>query len=559
MKRRIIKLIYGMIVYSVVMPPATMGKERIPPTEQRTEAMGYFISAKRFEMKGDYRGAIVELLEAAARDPQSPMIPYAIARNYLYIGNQERAVEYARKVIALDPAFAEGRRFFLTVLRHSRDSTGVIADIERLVKEYPDDWETFSVLLTMYLDRGEQEKAAKLLKRLRRREDLPPSVAVGAASFLVSMKRYKEAEQFYRTAIIADSTAEEAWLGLGMILETLGDKQQAIGLYREALKRSPKSDDLYGRLASLYASEGLLDEVLKDGTEHPDFYYALGVALIRSERYDDAAKVMGYVVSQSTTVDPEWWNNAAYVYIKVERYDDALDLLIRHAKTLQGDETTLSMVKFGVSHIQDRERITGLLAEALSHDPENDLLLSAHGTLLADEERWTEAIPSFEKATVLRPNNTDHLFDLGNALERSGRFDEAVTIFERLLKVDPEHSYALNYLGYMFAEKGIRLEESVEMLKKAIADRPDNGAFLDSLGWAYYRLGIFDKAEEYIDQAVQRIDMNDKENAVIFEHLGDVAKALGKVEKARTQWIKSLEIDPENITVRTKLESLTTK
>jgi tetratricopeptide (TPR) repeat protein len=360
-------------------------------------------------------------------------------------------------------------------------------------------------------------------------------------------------------AIDNDSTVEEAWLGIGSIAEAGGDTQKAIDLYREALKKNPKSGELYGRLASLYLSKGLLDEVLKSGTESVDFYYSLGMALIRSEHYNDAAKIMRYVISRSDTIDPERWRNAAYTYLQAGQYDDGLELLINNADKFRGEDATVSIVKFGLAHIQNRERITKLVTEALLHTPENDLLLDIQGTLLTAEEKWEEAIPVFERAVATLPKNTDYLFDLGSALERSGRFDEAVTAFEKLLAIDPDHSFALNYLGYMFAEKGVRLEEAVEMLKKAVADRPDNGAFLDSLGWAYYHLGAFDKAEGYIDQAVQRIDPQDKENAVIFEHLGDVAKAMGKIEKARIQWAKSLEIDPNNTTAREKLNSLTTK
>ena len=123
------------------------------------------------------------------------------------------------------------------------------------------------------------------------------------------------------------------------------------------------------------------------------------------------------------------------------------------------------------------------------------------------------------------------------------------------MEFDPKDSYALKYLGYMYADKGTRLEEAVELLSRAISLDPDNSAFLDSLGWAYFRLGEFEQAERYLDQALALMGQDEpEEQAVIFDHAGDIASALGKDGEARTHWQKVLELAPDNEKVRLKLE-----
>ena len=126
--------------------------------------------------------------------------------------------------------------------------------------------------------------------------------------------------------------------------------------------------------------------------------------------------------------------------------------------------------------------------------------------------------------------------------------------FENLLQIDPEDPYALNYLGYMYADKGTHLQEAVELLSRAIVLDPENSAFLDSMGWAYFRLGDLEQAEEYLNRALAFLGENEvDEQAVIFEHAGDIANALGKDKEARMHWRKVLELTPENKEVRLKL------
>jgi len=115
----------------------------------------------------------------------------------------------------------------------------------------------------------------------------------------------------------------------------------------------------------------------------------------------------------------------------------------------------------------------------------------------------------------------------------------------------PVHvAQTLNYLGYMLAEEGIRLEESLEMIKKALEKEPENGAYLDSHGWALFKLGKMDQAEKEIRKALRFLDSD----AVVYEHLGDILKAKGKKREARKYWEKALKLDPENQGLKDKLE-----
>jgi tetratricopeptide (TPR) repeat protein len=114
-------------------------------------------------------------------------------------------------------------------------------------------------------------------------------------------------------------------------------------------------------------------------------------------------------------------------------------------------------------------------------------------------------------------------------------------MFLALLKKDPEHAPSLNYLGYMWAESGKNLDQAHEMLVRAVGHEPNNGAYVDSLGWVYYRLGNLDLAEKYLTDATTLLPRD----ATVHEHLGDVLVKRGDKERALRSYRMALSLDPE--------------
>lgn len=140
------------------------------------------------------------------------------------------------------------------------------------------------------------------------------------------------------------------------------------------------------------------------------------------------------------------------------------------------------------------------------------------------------------------------LFALGAAYERSGRIEIGVATFEEIIAKSPDYAQALNYLGYMLADRGERLLYAKDLIERAVEISPDNVAYLDSYGWVLYRLGQFGKALIHLKRAVT-LDSD----PIIFDHLGDAFKAVGDLEKAAIWWQKALELAPDNEQIREKL------
>jgi len=142
-------------------------------------------------------------------------------------------------------------------------------------------------------------------------------------------------------------------------------------------------------------------------------------------------------------------------------------------------------------------------------------------------------------------------FRLGALYEEMGEYGAAAKLLRACLAIEPMNAKVCNYLGYMFAEEGKNLEEAEELIKRALEIEPKNGYYLDSLGWVYYKRKDLEKAIEFLLLAVTHLDHDD---AIVRDHLGDAYFGAGAIDEAIVQWRKASRLDPENATIRGKLE-----
>ena len=632
-------------------------------TELKSEALIHFVTAKAFELRENYYAAIVEFMEAARLDSTSASIYYAIARNYMALREfDHRALEFTQKAIRIDPSFQKANNLLINLYRKKGDSIGMERGIKKLIELDPRDYNRYFDLINLYFRENRSEEAIEILDKLETIEVLPTKIRFAIARNYSVLGKMPKAKKNYRRVIADDPNFADAWLRLGLILESEGDKERAMELYeevlsQEALKGNPRDINIFDRLSSIYLSDDdLIDRAIEKTGENRDFLYYLGSTFLTKGKFkeaevvfkaladegkdDKAYNLLGASLSARKKYDEAVWaykmalevqpNNSDYLrslglaLSRSKRHDEAVELFrsrleeepdkklylfgLGQALSLadshnEAIETLRSLVEMEPDNVEYEYGLGDALYRSSSYteavavfrallerdpnntefalslaytlsraklhkeaiklfrdlhmgDPENESYLFGLARALNRSGAYDDAIQIYASLVEKDPQNTIYLFGLGNALERTGSSDEAVSTFETLLRIDPDHAFALNYLGYIFIEKGIKLHESVGMIKKALVQEPQNGPFWDSLGWAYYQLGQLDKAEEYLDKAVTFVNENDKENAVIFDHLGDISFALEKFQKAQTHWIKSLQIDPENDKVREKLGRL---
>jgi tetratricopeptide (TPR) repeat protein len=173
------------------------------------------------------------------------------------------------------------------------------------------------------------------------------------------------------------------------------------------------------------------------------------------------------------------------------------------------------------------------------------------------QKEYTNALQHFTTAEILAKNSdpqrlTDGFyFQLGATCERVGDYAQAEKYFESSLKLAPDAPETLNYLGYMWADRGEKLDQARDYIAKALKIEPKNAAYLDSMAWVLYKLN---EPKPALDYALKAIQFSEEEDATLYEHVGDIYKALGQKDKARQAWSKSISLEA-NDSVRKKLDS----
>ncbi len=356
-----------------------------------------------------------------------------------------------------------------------------------------------------------------------------------------------------------------------------GDLEGARREASELLKANPADVRLRGLLAWIERSDGRFEEgmswlePLLDNPSVPTEVFQLYFELAeRSGQADRAEMLMSrWLDLAHRSGDPQLlgrvWQSRIGWYLRQAKFDQVLDELDRAlphslgraleplpslwaAEALVGLGRRSEALERLLSRTEPRARVRALeLAEELDQSSEIARLerglrssLEGRAELAASlqrNDRHAEALPLLEALVSDGLTGVGWKFRLGIAYERTGFFEKAVSTFESLIADVPDFAPALNYLGYLWIERRERLEEALELVVRAVRLEPDNGAYVDSLGWGYYQMGKIPLAVKFLERAA-RLSPADP---TILEHLGDALLAAGDRERARAIYRRALE------------------
>jgi len=178
-----------------------------------------------------------------------------------------------------------------------------------------------------------------------------------------------------------------------------------------------------------------------------------------------------------------------------------------------------------------------ILKQAAQTDPQNLEVHRYLGQLYFQQRKFDMALEQFNFILKSEPKDTDAKLFIGLIYDETGKRKEAIATFKEILDKEPKSPDALNALGYIYAEAGINLDQAEQLITQALAQEPENGAYIDSLGWVYFKKKEFQKAKEQLEKAASLI-----EDPTIFDHLGDVYLSLNQKDKSKDAWQKALKL-----------------
>ena len=507
------------------------------------------------------------------------------------------AIEQYQEIVKLDPQSVDDHLLLGRLYRLGNKLQKAEAELNTAIKIDPNSEEAVTTLAMLYTDEGDTAHALKVLSSI---PDSARSAklysALGAA--YEQRKDYKSAIDAYKHAIMLDRDNLDAIRGLAENLFNDGQLDAALEQYKVISDANPEDAQSYLQMAEIYRRQSKFDLALealkKADTLAPDSAgvpYNMAVVYQAQGRYDDAAKLLLDLIkktersSETSTSQADRNNRAIFIerlgmiYREQENYPAAVDAF-RKMLTL-GDENARTGYQEIIDTYRDAKQWSQATAaakeaaEKLPNDRELRMVLDAqladmgefdqavadiHGMLKNGPEdrdvylrlaivytrgkRWTEAGQSLDKAEELSTKADDKAyvnFLRGDFYQRQKLYDQADSEFRKVLAVtppsDPQAAATLNYLGYMNADRGVKLEESLSYIKQALTFEPNNGAYLDSLGWAYFKLGKYDLAEENLNKA----EVHMSSDPTVQEHLGDLYQRTGRLKLAAAHWDRAVQ------------------
>jgi tetratricopeptide (TPR) repeat protein len=475
------------------------------------EELSLRVSAKFIENK-QLDKAVEVLNHRASRSEATGAVFARLGAIYFEQGKTNEAVAANRTAIKRSPALLAGYHNLFLIALQNKQAAEALKILDEAAGQPKADTDFLLPLSQFYLRLALQApevkaaantKAREVLNRAERLNPDDPSEKLQLAEGYNAIGEYKKAAEVYLD-----------------LLKKLPD----IPLVREKVRA--RLTDIYLRGDDRKQAAEQIQGIIRDDPTNPLAYYWLGALRLDQKEFQEAADALNRCILLNKDLEPAYYD-LAVAQLNLNKPGDAL----------------------------------ATLEKARGRFKANFQLEFWSGTALIRQKAYKEALRHYTQAEVLAqatdPKRLNELFyfEFGAAFERSGDYEQAEKYFQKALTAAPDFAEALNYLGYMWVERGKKLQEARGLIEKAVKLEPKNPAYLDSLGWVLFKLG---QPSEALPNILKASEFSPEPDATIYDHLGDIYAALNQRDKAREAWQKSLSVEA-NEAVEKKLKEAPAK
>lgn len=549
---------------------------------------------------GRLREAVTEAEDALKTNPSDLNARRLLARIYTRMigdsqanrideGMVKKAIEQYQKITEGDPKDVESWLMLGRLNKIAQNSTEALKAYQKALEIDPDNEDATTGLAMVYTDLGDNKAAADLLRKITEKNPSARSLTTLAGVY-EQLKDYALAAETLRKALEQQPGNADLKHALAQDLLLADQLDDALKLYQDLVAEDPKDEQSLLRMSQIYRqkkdfakAQDAADKAKQIDPTNLELLYN-DVNLLEAEgKVPDAIKALKGILDTTAkkTYTASEKNNRTlllerlgYLYRQTEQYPQAVEVF-RQIPDLDPDAAPRASSEVVETYrlAKDFPKAETESDAALKKYPNDRVVRSVHASLLADLGKTEQALAETRKlmdgkndrevyinlaqiydkaknfgemgkmldaAEKLSQSGEDKesvLFMRGAMYERMKNYQGAEAEFRKVLELNPDNASALNYLGYMLADRNIRLDEAQGFVSKALEKEPNNGAYLDSLGWVYYRQNKLPEAEAKLREALESMSRD----PTVHDHLGDVYFREGKIREAISQWQNSLK------------------
>jgi len=504
-------------------------------------------------------GKAIKYLEVAAdksAGEADPNVRATLARLYVRAETFDKAIPLLAELVNQEPGWQDGPTMLVEAYAGAGRSKDAIAWLEQRTEDDPR-------LLPALGDFYERERrwadAADAYARVLQQTPRNAEIRTRYAAALMNAggrDNLTKARDLLQESISSRTTEVRPLYLLSQAQRRLGEFADAEASARRVIALNDKSPWGYYALAEALegrrAYQAVVDElapVVGQFRGKSDATFDIGILLPHlGFAYQELGQHDKAIASfeEARRLSPDDPAVASYLVeanLAAKKYAAAIDVA-KSALAQHPDDLRLARLQAqALRHTGKTDQGVALVEDAVKKHADDPVAYISLAQVYSEAERHEQAVKVLRDAQARFPDDQSIAFELGTVFDKQKRFADAESAFRSVIAHEPQNANALNYLGYMLAERGERLDESVTLVKRALEIEPDNGSFLDSLGWAYFKADKLDLAEQNLKRAADQL----RANSVIQDHYGDVLLKLGRYDDAIAAFTRALAGDGDSI------------
>jgi tetratricopeptide (TPR) repeat protein len=543
-----------------------------------------------YQITGNYEKALIEFYQALLYDSTSATIYNSIAENHIALGRYESASRYLKISLKFNPNITTTYQLLAECYYRLNKYNQAIDYLQKVLKMDPYNEDARSLLFSLLQKLENTERLTQQYIEMMKLYGENEYWIDKAAILYLKDGKIDEAVNLYNHYLLKDSTNAGMWYSLGRIYEMNKEEDEALSAYKKALQYSLNFMEAAERIMFIYRKQNNWNEIieyfkplqenyqdilffrlmlaesffhtkeykkaknlllplLKENDIPWQVYQLLGRIEMEEKNYNIALAYFKKIIA-SDIKNRDGWLYLGFVYSDMDSLELAEKNYVEALKYLPDDSYLLSFYAITLNRLGYDERSLIPLEKAIEADSTNLVALIHYGSTLNGLGKYEKAIQPLLKALVIDSININAMTALGLVYDELKMYNSLDKLYEKALKYYPDNDLIMNNYSYSLSIRGERLNFALELVKKAIELNPDNAAYLDTMGWVYYKLDEYETALKYIINSLEL----EPENAVVIEHLGDIYWKLGNLIQAKIEWQRAFDLDQDNEILMDKLK-----
>ncbi|HJZ10835.1 MAG TPA: tetratricopeptide repeat protein [Acidobacteriota bacterium] len=545
---------------------ANRALEKNPNNKEAHRMLGQIYLERLYmsDMTGEeVNKAIKEFQEVLRIDPADDWATLSLGQLYLQSNRAGEAVALISRYLEKDPNSSAALLAAASAYQQLQQYDKAIQHLSRYLELNPSNPNTLQQISELHERRGDFARALEFMERAYQADPGNVPALRKYVDLLEKNQRFPEAVRILQERVESEPQKSQWKILLSKALQRSGDQDKAEAILKEEIAKNSEDLDLHLALIQIYEDGRKFPEALAQlkeminrlpgntSMEEPErkgtealIYSHKGYAEQQLKDYENS--IQSYRKARELVPVADRSKIDFYIalnYRSQKKWDEAIQMLDAILKADANDADSWELLSLIYEEKGDSSNSDKIIEHLIQTHPDLPEYYILKAERLQQRDKYAESAGYLDGLLKKFPSNDQIYFLMGAAQERLKKWDEAEEAFKQAISINPQNANALNYLGYMLIDRGERVEESIEYVRKALEMDKNNGAFLDSLGWGYFKINKFDLAEDNLKRALELLE----DNAVVHDHLGDLYFKQGKFREAMQHWESAAKSDSKEI------------